>query len=214
MRHYELTEALDFATEQTILNVAGTIKANCQPYLQQNKDAVNRFPMYRGVRKTNNANVIRKEVRLSDRKPKDMPYDLHQFINGYFKQNYGGAFRNGMFVSGSPGVSSEYGDTYIIFPAGEFQYLWSPHYEDLYSITSEYGFDQTPPSSEETIGWKEDAKQELEDGVLNAYQTDELEKGIDSGHEIMIRCSHYYGIHHDIMYNEELRNKIREVLYP
>ena len=214
MRHYELTE--DFATEQIILNQIGTIKQNCQPYLQQNRDAVNRFPLYRGVKKTKHANVIRKDVRLGDRKPSDMPLDLHQFVNGFFKQEYGAPFRNAMFVTGSSGTAGEYGTAYLIFPAGEFQYLWSEHYEDLFSITSEYGFDQVAPSSlddDEKIEWRENAKEELVDGVLRTYQTDELEKAIDARHEIMIRCSHYYGIHADVLYNLPLAKQIREILY-
>lgn len=223
MRYRQLIKE-DFASEQTILNAAKTIKQNCQPYLQQNKDAINRYPMYRGVKPpgghsvtgAGDANVIRKDVRLTDRKPSDMPRELHHFINQYFMQNYGAAFRTAMFVSGSSAMASDYGTTYIIFPAGEFQYLWSDSYEDLFSITSEFGLDDNPPSSldaEEAIEWKENSKEELVDGVLRTYQTDELMKGIDSKHEIMIRCSHYYGIHSDVMYNKELREKIIEVLY-
>ena len=216
MRYRELiTEG---ATElATILNLTRTIKQNCQPYLQQNSGAVNRYALYRGVRSTKGApNGIRKEVRLTDRKPKDMPHSLHQFINGYFKKNYGAAFRSAIFATGSSGSAGEYGEMYIIFPAGEFQYLWSPDYEDLYSITSEYGFDQIAPSSmsnEEKVEWQENAKEALQDEVLSSYQTDKLEAAIDSSHEIMIRCSHYYGIHADVMYNKEYREAINDELY-
>lgn len=224
MRYHELITE-DSGAEQSVLNAAKTIRQNCLPYLTENRDAINRHPLYRGVKPpgghsvtgAGDANVIRKEVRLTDRKPTDMPYDLHQFINGYFKQQYGSSFRSAMFVSGSSGMASDYGTTYIIFPAGEFQYLWSEDYEDLYSITAEYGFDQISPSSmspEEAVEWKENAKESLEDEVLSTYQTDDLESAIDSAHEIMIRCSHYYGIHADVMYNEKLRNQVRAILYP
>ena len=69
MRYIELITE-DAATEQVIMNQVKTIRQNCQPYLAQNRDAINRFPLWRGVKKTNDANVIRKEVRLDGRKPK------------------------------------------------------------------------------------------------------------------------------------------------
>lgn len=206
-----LTE--DFATEQIIMNQVKTIRQNCQPYLTQNRGAINGFPLYRGVKKTNEASVIRREVRLGNRKPKDMPLELHQFINGYFKKHYGAPFRNAMFVTSSVGNASEYGDVYVIFPAGEFQYLWSADYEDLYSITSEFGFEHIPPNMEDPIEWKKVAKEALVDEVLSTYQTDGLEKAIDSSHEIMIRCPYYYGIHSDVMYNKPLREEIMDGLY-
>jgi len=204
-----LTE--DFATEQIIMNQVKTIRQNCQPYLTQNRDAINRFPLYRGVKKTNEAKVIRKEVRLDDRKPKDMPLKLHQFINGYFKKHYGAAFRNAMFVTSSVGNASEYGDVYLIFPAGNLQYLWSADYEDLYSITGEFGF-ESMHGDWNNERWQ-DAQELLVDQVLSTYQTDGLEKAIDSSHEIMIRCPYYYGIHSDVMYNKPLREQIIDGLY-
>jgi len=173
----------DFAAEQIILNYARTIKQNCQPYLQQNPSAIFRYPLYRGVKPlggfrsgsgVGDANVIRKEVRLTNRKPSDMTIELHQFINGYFKQEYGAAFRSAMFASGSPDQASDYGTVYIIFPAGNFEYLWSPEYEDLYSITGEYGYEYASNAlgREASIKAKTEIKENIIDEVLSTYQTD------------------------------------------
>lgn len=221
MRHYELTE--DFATEQTVLNQAKTIRQNCQPYLKQNTDAINRYPMYRGVKPpgghsvtgVGDANVIRKEVRLTNRKPSDMPFELHEFINNYFQEEYGAPFRSAMFVIGSSGQAGAYGTVYLIFPAGKFEYLWSPEFEDLFSITGEYGYEfaSNTLGREKRIKVTTEIKQNIADEVLSTYQTDGLMEAIDSTHEIMIRTQYYYGIHADVMYNKELREKIIEILY-
>jgi len=206
----------DWGGEQTVLNQVGTIRQNCQPYLQQNGGAIDHDALYRGVKPPGghsvtgdgDADVIRKEVRLTDRRPSDTPRELHNFVNQYFQTHYGAPFRTAMFASGSQGQANDYGTVYVIFPAGEFQFLWSPDIEDMYSLTAEYGLEHHMEP-----GAQKEAFETLEDNVLRTYQTDNLVEAIGSNHEIMIRCSHYYGIHSDIMYNKELQHQIREGLY-
>jgi hypothetical protein len=230
MRHYELTEAkLDSrrhdlsGAQKNILLYCELIKKDCQPYLQQNPDAVTKNPLYRGVKPPGghsvsgegDADYIYKDIRLTDRKPSDMPYDLHQFINGYFKQEYGASFRSAMFVTGSVGTAGDYGTTYIIFPTGEFQYLWSPEFEDLFSITGEYGYEfaSNALGREAAIKATTEIKQHIADEVLSTYQTDDLLAGINARHEIMIRAKSYYGITSEVMYNGPFMKEIRKVLY-
>ena len=212
MRYRELTE--DFATEQTLINYAGTIRQNCQPYLKQNPSAIIRHTLYRGVkmRGPKFADIIRKEVRLKNRKPSDMPLFLHKFINGYFKKEYGSSFRSSMFAGGSLMSAQDYGPAYVIFPIDNFKYLWSPKFEDLYSITSEYGFDDLSPFEEHKGPvFTKEITDSLIDEVLSTYQTSNLTQAIDSGHEIMIRCKAYYGILADVV--SEAQDEINKILY-
>ena len=111
MRYVELIEAPlhEPPSIEKFANNIKTIKQNCQPYLQQNPNALFRHALYRGIGSRYSELVVRKEVRLGSRRPKDMPYQLHQFINGYFQQEHGAAFRNAMFTTGSAEVATEYG---------------------------------------------------------------------------------------------------------
>lgn len=215
----------DFATEQTLLNAAGTIKQNCQPYLKLNKDAMISRSLYRGVKPpggfsvtgAGDANFIRKDIRLTDRRPSDMDEDIYEFFNKYFTEMYGAPFRNAMFASGSSGDAADYGAVYVIFPIGEFQYLWSDTIEDLYTELHKL-YDEHPIDGydilqkQEALALGSELHNDLYDYVTS-YQTDELEKAILSSHEIMIRAQSYYGIHIDVQYNLELTNKLNEILY-
>ena len=215
MRYRELTE--DFAEKQTLINIAGTIRQNCQPYLTQNPSAIIRHPLYRGVKQRGNhsagpSHIISKEVRLTNRKPSDMPVDLHKFINGYFKKEYGAPFRNAMFANGGYSAAKDYGPVYIIFPIGNFKYLWSQLYEDLYTIASEYEFDEYGYfEKEEGVDMNKEVKQTIIDEVLSTYQVDNLIDGIDSEHEIMIRCKGYYGILANAI--DDAHDEINRILY-
>lgn len=195
MRYYELIESnydeLQIDRSE-ILAGAEQIKQHCQPYLQAIKGSPHSHPLFRGV-KYENETVIRKEVRLTGRRPQDVEDDIHDLLNDYFDTKFGEPYRNAMFAAGTPGVAASFGDLYLVFPAGPFTFIWSTEVTDF--------------QSDGHAGRLEDIISNLETGIdqyewdsiekyLDAleYQNDELLKAINSQNEIMFRCKEYYGI--------------------
>lgn len=210
--HKSYAYSKDEVKQKPLFNIAEKIKRDCQPYLKQNKNAMISRSLYRGVKTgMDDPLTIQKSVRLDDRRSSDSDARVHDFFNKYFTEIYGAPFRNAMFASGSPGAASDYGDNvYIVFPIGEFQYLWSDVVDDLYSNTLVAGDDLEGP---EELAPGTEMYNHLYHTFVTSYQTDEFEKAILSQHEIMIRVKSYYGIHKDVQYNTDLTNKLNKVMY-
>lgn len=226
MRYIELISE-DFASEQVVRNFATTIKQNCQSYLKQNKHAFVVDPLFRGIKPPGgfgsgsgdgDASTIRKKVRLSGRRATDMEQPLHDFYNKEFSKLYGGEYRNAVFVNGSPGSASDYGTVYVIFPAGNFTFIWSEEVEDLY-VETQKRYDDYPIGGftdaelSDALADGSDLYNDLWHGLINTYRSDNIVEAIEMKHEIMIRCEYYYGIHADVRYNLPLSKKIEEILY-
>lgn len=194
MRLIEM-EGPDEATVEFI----NKVKSDCQPFLEQIHYNIKQLGLWRGIPQRFGGRMkadtfIHKQVRLEDRAPRDSENKQHKLWNNWFKKNLGEPFRNAMFATGDEHETSPYGSAYMIFPVGNFTFAWSPHVTDLSlnQITT------NAKSTHERLSAAE-------------YQTDNLQAAIFSGHEIMIRCKEYYGVHYlghrEISYIAELLKK-------
>jgi hypothetical protein len=201
MRFNEIEEkSYELPLEQ--IEVAKTIRQNCQPYLQQNPHAVDKYAMYRGIGlqgfTRRDSTVIYKKIRVDDRYVTHSSPYFHKFFNKKFTELYGAPFRNAMFVNGQSAKVAEYGRIYIVFPRGDFNYIWSDEVDDLYIRTLRAANDQFPEGFQDwnlrdAIFGETKLRTEL-DYIAQTYRSDQLLEGIASGHEIMIRGQAYYGL--------------------
>lgn len=161
-----------------------TVKRDCQPYLQQNDEPLGNNALLRGL--TGGDEFLKKQVRLTDRTPLDNPTDVHNELNKFFTRKYGAPFRNAMFCTGSRRDTRRYGKTYLVFPIGEFKFLWSSDVKDLYLAWD--NFNHRNSRSRTKV---QDFVKGLEDAN---YSTTNLKGAISSGAEIMIICESYYAL--------------------
>jgi len=69
-----------------------------------------------------------------NRRPMDTPLEIHEMFDKMFKKKYGWEPRsNSIFCTGDIEQAGNYGKPYIIFPIGNFKYLWNPNIKDLFS---------------------------------------------------------------------------------
>ena len=175
------------------------IKADCMPYLKSIDYAVDRLQLLRGVIKTTKP-YIHKRVRLEDRTPKDTPEKVHNWINEYFIEKFGQPFRNSMFATADYDQANEYatggmrtGATYVVFPTGDFQFIWSPRVGDLLDEIYQLGL--APADLIRTTDSKiADSFQTLKTRILKTYVNTDIKKATASNGEVMIRSEAYYGI--------------------
>ena len=66
-----------------------------------------------------------------------------QKIDNFFQTKYGHRFRSEhvVFGTGNKNHAAEFGSVFVIFPVGEFSYLWSPDIDDMNYALHNYGGD-------------------------------------------------------------------------
>ena len=124
-----------------------------------------------------------------NRQPTDTSQQVHEFLDDWFNDHFGFRARSqAVFAFGQKvkqGDIDNYGKPYMIFPVGDFDYVWSPTVEDLYA---------------QTIGMKLEIDFRMTDWesaydeflTNNGYQKKSLEKAVLSRNEVMVKCDFYY----------------------
>lgn len=160
------------------------VQRECKPFLAM--IASSTVGLYRGCSR-DEAAVFEDEVPR-DRKPKNMPVELHQAADAWFSARFGVRYRGaGLLCTGDVVQAASHGDVYRIYPVGGFQFCWSPRVKDLHAWCDENGFLQKSP-----------------DVLTNAlagldYREDDLAEAIASGSEIMLACKRYIGVQAVVM---------------
>ena len=105
------------------------VKQRCAPWFKAIGDY--HELIWRGMKNTDSYGT--KKVR-QDRIPTDTPIFVHDAIGNMFKENYGWNPRsNAMFCSTSEEDVGQYGARYMVFPIGQFKFMWSKRVPDLYN---------------------------------------------------------------------------------
>ena len=196
------------------------IYQNCQPFLQEINNEPSKHTMHRGIPRLEHSEenphydiMGIKDVRLSNRLPKDTIQKDHDEINDYLNQVYGHPYRNGLFVTGIKSVAEGYGTAFAIFPIGKFDYIWHPEITDLYTEflepenVGEHWEDYAAsmgkdlPEVDDWYAFQEnygvtDLMDFVFDGKKGHYKSNELIRGINRARtEIMIWVDQYYYLH-------------------
>jgi len=129
MRYQELLESNQFDTPDEVISF---IQNNCQPYLKENPN--NKNILYRGTNSSEQCYI--KSIR-TDRNPSGSNKSIHDIFDDAFKKAGFVATRsNSLFVTPSVYQASEYGNVYVVFPIGDFNYTYSNEVVDLLNETS------------------------------------------------------------------------------
>lgn len=111
------------------------VKKECQPYLKflrKHASKIRRSDLLcRGMADSAD---FREIVPRTDRMPKDTPEEWHYTFDEAFDEVYGLRARTeGIFCTANYSTADGYGRAYIIFPTGNYEYLWSDDITDLYN---------------------------------------------------------------------------------
>jgi len=136
MRLYEANGSVivrrdEYMTHEKLVETWELIKEKCSPWLNATDYGEQTF--YRGIQFNPKANVLIRPVR-TDRKPLDTEPKFHDIANALIAAAGGTANRsNSIFITSSLGMASSYGMyTVVILPVGDFNYTWSPQWQDWY----------------------------------------------------------------------------------
>ena len=136
----------------------------------------------------------------TNRKPRNTGKYEHDLVDEWFDAEFGMAARSmAVFCFGEMGRrdTRDYGSEAVIFPIGDFKYVWSPEVGDLYQALDF-------PDDRKSI----DAYIETKLPTLK-YKTTDLNQAVKDDAEIMIMCKRYLAI--PLESNAQLK-EIKEII--
>jgi len=234
---FKIIEDKQTMAQIPVTSMANFIKKNCQPVLRELNSQETPPLLYRGIK--SNDPIFIGTVR-KNRRPKDTGIEYHNLFNNSFFKLFGWKPRSeGLFVSGEVWSTKSYGDTYIIFPMGDFKFIYSPNVIDLYvelqNITNYDDFIYKLKIKNKAVlskEWREgefgyNSKQkrygmikkypEIMNAFIKGEYTDKnFIEGILSRTEIMINCDKYVAIekkfYNDQKFSDFLFSKPKSIL--
>jgi len=180
--------------EITPEEVLSLIKKDCKPYLKQKAKGKH---LYRGTKllEYNDFCII---TPRKNRKPRDTDPVIHKKFDEMFMKYHGIKARSeAIFTTPDYTTAAYYGISGLVFPVGNFKYLWNPDIKDLtvnpsgnnYSKKSWYK--QLFNELMILISKDESIDDVIENTVKN-YKSTGLKDAMGTDNEIMIFCDKYY----------------------
>lgn len=114
-----------------------TIFSECKPFINDLKKCENGSFLVRGVQDYD-IDIKNFPINLN-RVPTDMPTWAHDILNDVFYEKFGWSCRGGIFTYGRIFTGKEsimevgYGKSYLLFPVGDYEFVWSSKHRDLYT---------------------------------------------------------------------------------
>lgn len=126
-----ISESSQDASIDEVLNL---IYTDCMPFvkdLAKDKSKLSHRLLFSG--RNNSKDYFTGKVR-SDRRPKDTDEFVHEIFDELFNKNFGFRARsNAIFCTGRESTAKSYGsNVYIIFPKGQYKFVYNPKIIDLY----------------------------------------------------------------------------------
>ena len=169
------------------------IQAECKPFLKDIKGAAG--TLFRHDTKNRNKPIWKKITR-KNRDPLDTPTHIHNAINDIFLKKFGWKARSqGLFCWSNKFISHFLLGKWMVFPAGNYKYLWSTKVDDLWAALG----DIASINAEKNVEY-------FEDHFLNTYYNDKIKMSFKYEHEIMVKCDYSY------LVKVELMEQVNEML--
>ena len=200
-----LTEEFDADFEKTY----DILKRDCLKFLKESKGLL----LYRGTNKGVSDRIVKRSVR-QNRLPLDMPLDYHrEFDKELYKKFHWYPRTQGVFATSDSLEAGNFGLSYLFFPIGNYKYVWSSSYYDIW-VKFKQAFPEIYSSSSTSYKHKEDHLKWIKNAV-STYINNKLYDAIVAGHEISFKCDNYYlvneyygyGTYFSQKYVQEIRKK-------
>lgn len=182
MRYKTYLNESEFHTTENWEEMKKSLDSKCKPYIKELKGV--RYLLVRGVSNVNVPQYMNIKSVRTNRKPRVISYALHDELGDISLDMFGWNIRKeGLFTTKSVQDAKKWGNPIIIFPIGNFEYVWMENVYDLYSMYDSNDFHDN----------LYDIKSEMTE-----YQTSNLNKylktSITTTSECIIKCKKYYSI--------------------
>lgn len=165
--------------EKGLAHFIPKIQAECKPFLKDIRGAAG--TLFRNDTKNRNKPIWKKVTRM-DRQPLDTPVELHNVLDDWFLKKFGWRARSqALFCWPLKFISSNVQGNWLVFPAGNYKFIWSDKIDDLWAdINNVYNTDV------------EIFIKDFESVYGDSYHNDKIKQSMRWGGEIMINCKYSY----------------------
>jgi hypothetical protein len=119
-------------SKQKFEEIRKKIEKDCSKFIKEMKETWTNL-IFRGVSESDDKDIILKKV-IKDRYPRDINIQIQDMFDFYAEKYFGKKIRSsGVFTTKVIGDTSEYGNAFIFFPKGDYEYYWNPNVSDLFS---------------------------------------------------------------------------------
>jgi len=173
--------------DETVDEIAIILKKECMPFINEMKRGNIQSWFFRATEKK--IDTIR-EIKLRvNRKPRNIPKEIHDYMDMLFKKHFGWKVRSeGVFATSDRyTISNIYGEPYLFFPMGKYKYVYHPQIGDIYNFFDVmYGISY----GEEYIDI--DKMKKKFDELISQYTSKKLTNAYESVVEVSFKCKSYY----------------------
>lgn len=171
-------------TPESFDEIKELLYRDCKPFIDELKKT-NRIDnlLLSGRKKSNK--FFKGKVR-KDRRPKDTPIEIHNYVDDWFEANWNIRPRsNSIFCTTRRGNAESYGNIYFIFPIGNYKIVYNPNINDLYGDEIQnredmwyFVSDGEDDGLRDYLSWE--WKSEYDEGKMGQYVYDNIETGTDN----------------------------------
>ena len=154
------------------------IQAECKPFLKDIRNAGG--TLFRDDTKNRNKPIWKKVTR-TNRKPLDSPIDLHNILDDWFLKKFGWRARSNALFCWPLKFTSQYvSNKWLVFPAGNYKFIWSDKVDDLWGDVGEI-FNDTEATFKYFL-----------EHFADSYRSTKIKESMIWSGEIMINCKYSY----------------------
>ena len=182
--------------ENFIINEASE-EETLQQFLKETKqyrDMMKGVRLWRGHNKK--IDGIKKFTARKDRQPKDTPKEVHEWLDKFFKQNFGWKARSeGVFAAAMPNGIEHFGKYVdLIYPCNGFKFVYASNIQDLTAWLEDEGYiEQVSGNKWEPTGFNHDGmRMNLLKRLTQEYTDKNLPNASWGGVEVMLNCPNGY----------------------
>ena len=200
MRLYEKITKAEFS--KISMDICNTLYKECSHFIAESRGNI----LYRGTTDTGIGHIGKLQSH-EDRKPRNTPQWLHDYLNDLFVAHLGWKERDGVSTIGHE--SGHYGTPYLFFPIGDYRFAWSPDVFDIYVALQDI-------ARKTTKTWRQDVDSlDLNDmevrkhilSLVNSYKDTNLFRAIMKDMEVVFDCKEYYLVNR--VYKDDIKRFIK-----
>lgn len=177
-----------------IQRVIDTLKSKCGKYYREAKKSGKMF--YRGTYKADWREPITPITPRTDRRPKDTNKVLHNLVDDLLEKKFGWRPRSeGIFTSSHRGMVAGYGNTFSVWPIGDYKFVWSDEARDMFnSLRAMLKLSSSDMDNSNTVlkALKDSGNQNKIKKLVDSFQDTNLAAAWKSGNEVVFSCKQYY----------------------
>jgi hypothetical protein len=149
--------------------------------------------------------VMYKKIKpRKNRKPKDPPKEVHEYLDKEFKKAFGWNVRSeGVFATADLDIDEDYGIPYYFYPSNGFKMVYSDTIEDLTLYLEDNNVilnDVWNHNKRELLdGWKSKID---ELGIVYEYKQggpSDINRALQTFNEVIFKCDFYYIVNVDFV---------------